>query len=80
MARSKNDGEGGKLAGLFDKLNRKLVPYIGPPPLGPYNETPLPAPATKLCPLCGTPMADHEIDRSGERTQLYCPRPELAAQ
>lgn len=79
MARSKDEGTGGKLAGLFDKLNRKLVPYIGPPPLGPYNETPPAVPAPKLCPLCGVPMSEHEIDRSGERTQLYCPRPSPAA-
>lgn len=75
MARNEKGAQGGGLAGLFDRINRRLVPYIGPPPLGPYNETPPAVPAPRLCPLCGVAMADHDIDRSGERTQLYCPRP-----
>ncbi|QAY74842.1 hypothetical protein ET445_03360 [Agromyces protaetiae] len=60
----------------MDRLNAKLLPYIGPPPLGPYDEPvvdadhPAPVPT---CPLCGEPMPDHVIDRSGPRTQLHCP-------
>ncbi|MCS5733993.1 hypothetical protein [Herbiconiux daphne] len=58
---------------FIDRLNRRLLPWIGPPPLGPYDvEVPTP-PAARVCPLCGRPMDEHEIDRSGERTQLYCP-------
>jgi hypothetical protein len=64
--------DAGGRGGLFDRLNRRLLPYIGPPPLGPYDEAPVDR-APKLCPLCGRPMSLHEIDRSGERTQLYCP-------
>ncbi|GLU87972.1 hypothetical protein Agsp01_02270 [Agromyces sp. NBRC 114283] len=59
-------------AGLIDKLNAKLLPYIGPPPLGPYDEEPV-AERPPACPLCGKPMSEHDIDRSGERTQLHCP-------
>lgn len=58
-------------AGFIDRLNAWLLPYIGPPPLGPYDE-----PVAKhapACPLCGQAMAEHDIDRSGERTQLHCP-------
>lgn len=59
--------------GLWNKVNRVLFPWIGPPPLGPYDQ-PAPTPAAERpCPLCGQPMRDHEIDRSGPRTQLYCP-------
>jgi hypothetical protein len=59
-------------AGFIDRLNARLLPYIGPPPLGPYDEEPVPA-KPPACPLCGAPMSEHHIDRSGERTQLHCP-------
>ena len=68
-----NDFEGG---GFFNRLNRRLFPYIGPPPLGPYDQ-PEPAPASgRACPLCGAPMSDHEIGRTANQstpTRLYCP-------
>jgi hypothetical protein len=58
----------------WDRLNRRLLPYIGPPPLGPYNEEPLTSTHAKPCPICGKPMADHDVERRADRpTQLYCP-------
>jgi hypothetical protein len=59
----------------WDRLNGALRPYIGPPPLGPYGEAPLPPTAAKACPLCGLPMADHRFDRSTDHnsTRMYCP-------
>lgn len=71
MARA--DDVYGKGRGWADRLNRTLFPWIGPPPLGPYDEEPPGDPQLKPCPLCGAPMSEHEIDRSGPRTQLYCP-------
>jgi hypothetical protein len=72
-AQPANDFEGG---GFFNRLNRRLFPYLGPPPLGPYDQ-PTPAPASgRACPLCGAPMSDHEFDRSGganRPTKIYCP-------
>ncbi|MDQ0894153.1 ribosomal protein S27AE [Agromyces ramosus] len=59
-------------AGFIDRLNARLLPLIGPPPLGPYDEEAVPA-KPPTCPLCGSPMSEHRIDRSGERTQLHCP-------
>ncbi|WP_350348255.1 hypothetical protein ABIQ69_16725 [Agromyces sp. G08B096] len=59
-------------AGLIDRLNAKLLPWIGPPPLGPYDEPAQPA-AAPGCPLCGKPMSEHVIDRTAPRTQLHCP-------
>ena len=59
----------------WDRLNRLLLPYIGPPPLGPYDEDPLPPTQDKACPLCGQAMADHDVERRADRpTQLHCPR------
>lgn len=59
----------------WDRLNRLLLPYIGPPPLGPYDEDPLPPTQEKACPLCGQAMADHDVERRADRpTQLHCPR------
>ncbi|QEO14406.1 hypothetical protein FLP10_08210 [Agromyces intestinalis] len=59
-------------AGFIDRLNARLLPWIGPPPLGPYDEASEP-PAPPTCPICGQAMADHVIDRSAPRTQLHCP-------
>jgi len=56
-----------------ERLNQRLRPYLGAPPLGPYDDEPAPEPMTRLCPLCGKPMPDHVIDRSGARTQVRCP-------
>jgi hypothetical protein len=73
QVRPPNDFEGG---GFFNRLNRRLFPWLGPPPLGPYDQPPVPAPAGRACPLCGAPMSEHEIDRSGganRPTKLYCP-------
>ncbi|MEO6201551.1 MAG: hypothetical protein ABIX44_10355 [Cryobacterium sp.] len=62
---------------LTDWLNRTLLPWIGPPPLGPYGE---PSEAELLaeqlqatCPICRQLMSLHEVDRSGERTMIYHP-------
>lgn len=59
-------------AGFIARLNARLLPYLGPPPLGPYDEAPRAASAPR-CPICGAPMSKHDIDRSGLRTQLHCP-------
>ncbi|TFD95145.1 hypothetical protein E3T61_00460 [Cryobacterium lactosi] len=66
-----------KEAGGFTAwLNGRLLPFIGPPPLGPYDdEVPVQERPVARCPLCGEPMTEHDIDRSGERTQLRCPLP-----
>lgn len=65
------------LVGVIARLNRRLLPWIGPPPLGPYDTvTPSDveeARARSVCPICGALMSLHEIDRTGERTQLRHP-------
>lgn len=66
-----NDFDSGR--GFFNRLNRKLFPYLGPPPLGPYDQ-PAPAPAQdRSCPLCGQPMSAHDKGLSDGRTILHCP-------
>lgn len=58
----------------IDRLNRKLRRYIGAPPLGPYNEAPLPSTSGSPCPLCGKPMSEHEVERrEGRPTKVHCP-------
>ena len=58
----------------WDRLNGALVPYIGPPPLGPYDEPEPPAVATRACPLCGSTMEQHVFDRAlGRPTYVRCP-------
>jgi len=60
-------------------INRTLLPWIGPPPVGPY---PVIVEAeveerkkAAVCPICGQLMSRHEVDRTGERTQIRHPRP-----
>lgn len=58
----------------IDRLNRKLRRYIGAPPLGPYDEAPLPPTTGSPCPLCGKPMSLHEVERrEGRPTKVHCP-------
>jgi ribosomal protein S27AE len=59
----------------WDRLNGALMPYIGPPALGPFDQEPLAPTGQKPCPICGAAMADHEIERSGGNTatRLHCP-------
>ena len=84
MARKKSDAaQGSRQGGLTNWVNKTLFPWIGPPPLGPYNVIPdeevAAAKAASVCPICGQLMSAHEIDRSGERTQIYHPTPEETA-
>lgn len=56
---------------LVDRVNRRLVPVIGPPDLSPFTDV-----AEKdvvLCPVCGHPMSEHTIDHSTPNTVLNCP-------
>jgi hypothetical protein len=59
----------------WDRLNRMLMPYIGPPELGPYDQAPLAPTGPKACPLCGAAMSEHVIERIGGNTatRLHCP-------
>lgn len=60
--------------GFFNNLNRIVYSYAGPAQVGIGRpEEPYVPPADPLCPLCAQPMKLHTIDRSGVRTQLYCP-------
>ena len=67
------------LVGLIARLNRRLLPWIGPPPLGPYTEVPeaeaLAEKSQAICPICRELMSLHEVDRSGEWTMIYHPAP-----
>lgn len=68
---SLNRGPGGFTAWI----NRRLLPILGPPPVGANGTDLLPVTAVPVtgCPVCNQPIAEHDIDRSGERTQLHCP-------
>ncbi|GGI47445.1 hypothetical protein BCL57_002142 [Agromyces flavus] len=62
--------------GFFNRLNRFVYTFTGPAQVGIGRpEAPYEPPADPRCPICGAPMAEHRVDRSGERTQLYCPAP-----
>jgi len=51
-------------------LDDKLVPLLGPPPLGPYDAE---SPHSRACPLCGAPLLQHRAERDEEHVFLHCP-------
>jgi hypothetical protein len=74
-------GKSAARAPWWDRWNRTLFPYLGPPPLGPYDEEPLPPTGPKPCPLCGQAMELHVIQRTADDhtpTRIHCPRPTAA--
>ncbi|KQV06935.1 hypothetical protein [Leifsonia sp. Root112D2] len=73
MAHTRHTGTRHSPAGFAEWLDDRLLPILGPPPLGPYDvETP-PTPDHLLCPLCGTPMAGHTMERDGAHAFIHCP-------
>ncbi|WP_344751516.1 hypothetical protein [Gryllotalpicola koreensis] len=60
-------------------LDDKLVPILGPAPLGPYGlderDDPHPGPADLLCPVCHHAMSRHatEVDPVAHHTFVTCP-------
>lgn len=69
------DNDFGEGRGLINRLNRRLFPWLGPPPLGPYDQPESAPVAERGCPLCGAPMAEHSKGMSDGRTLLRCPTP-----
>lgn len=62
--------------GWYKYYNNRLIKLAGPAAVGPYETTPPPSVeerAERACPLCGRPINLHTFDRSGARTQMYCP-------
>lgn len=41
--------------------------------MGPYDTEPEPERASRACPVCGKPMSEHTIDRSGPKPLMRCP-------
>ena len=79
MVRTNSDRNPSR-GGWASWINRKLLPLIGPPPLGPYpvivESEVAERKAHSTCPICGALMSLHEVDRSGERTQIFHPTAE----
>jgi hypothetical protein len=66
----------------WDKLNRAMFPWLGPAQLGVgrgRQDRPLVTAeqrAASGCPMCGRPMSEHVIERSGDwstSTRMHCP-------
>ena len=55
----------------FDWLNRKLLPVIGPPPLGPWEASG--GQEVPVCPVCGHELREHTLDSSTDNPVLTCP-------
>lgn len=62
--------------GWYAWINSRLISLAGPAAVGPYESTPPPSVAERAeraCPLCGAPMTEHAIDRTGPKPLLRCP-------
>lgn len=63
---------------MAEWLDDKLMPRLGPPPLGPYDEESVDSVREHdVCPLCGHPMGEHQIDRSHPNAVLICPAEQI---
>ncbi|MES2094216.1 MAG: hypothetical protein V4531_10450 [Actinomycetota bacterium] len=65
-----------KFVHFINWLNTALSRRIGTADLGPYNDV-VEQVGEAVCPICGTPMAKHSIDRSSANAVLNCPIPHL---
>lgn len=62
--------------GFYAWFNTTLIRVAGPASVGPYESTPPLSSAQRAeraCPLCGSPMNEHSIDRSGPKPLMHCP-------
>ena len=59
-----------------DWLNDKLMPYIGPPALGPYDAESSEPASSKPCPICLHPMKEHRAEWDTETGHLYLHHPD----
>lgn len=69
----KTSGEtahGRGLAHAVEWLDDKLVPLLGPAPLGPYDAEP---PHSTVCPLCGETLSRHVTEKEEGHVFLHCP-------
>jgi hypothetical protein len=77
MAHVKGDDDGvePRLSRAIDWLNEKLLPYLGPPPLGPYGPETLEQVSLRPCPICGHPIQEHrvEVDEATGHCYLHHP-------
>jgi hypothetical protein len=59
-------------------LDRKLLPILGPPVLGPYD-TAIESPeelSRHACPICGHPMNEHNAELNPENGHVYLHHPD----
>lgn len=71
MVRTKKPGRGSGFRRPFDWLNRKLLPVMGPPPLGPWEASD--GQEVGVCPVCGHELREHTLDSSTDNPVLSCP-------
>jgi hypothetical protein len=58
------------LAHAAEWLDGKLIPVLGPPPLGPYDAE---SPHATTCPLCGQSLAGHRTEKEEGHVFMHCP-------
>lgn len=59
--------------GWYSYLNARLIRAAGPASVGPYDTEPEPVRTDRACPLCGSAMSEHTVDRAGSKPLLHCP-------
>lgn len=68
--------QGNTFTRFFDRVDRALLPALGPPPISEAGEDQGVPREQRACPLCGHPMFEHVIDHSRPNTVFECPTDE----
>lgn len=68
-----------KIVQAANWLNEKLLPILGPPPLGPYDDDSAEwlrhERGDDICPICGHRLAEHDViaEPADGKVWLHCP-------
>lgn len=77
MARGKaSPPQGNTFTRFFDRVDRVLLPALGPPRAMQEERGDEIPRDQRACPICGHPMYEHVIDHSTANTVLECPTEE----
>ncbi|HET6673666.1 MAG TPA: hypothetical protein VFG92_09865 [Agromyces sp.] len=68
--------EGNTFTRFFDRVERALLPALGPTPNPEEREDDATPVDQRPCPICGHPMFEHVVDHSTPNTVLVCPTDE----
>ena len=70
-----NKGSEALIDRATDWVNDRLLPFLGPPALGPYGPESTQPMSEKTCPICQRPMGEHVEEISASTGHHYLHHP-----